>query len=123
MHSILGHSDTATAYANRALRQSPFDLMVHEGYVALGNAAMVGTRYEEAASFYARAMQSSPKTGTYYLMQAMALALAAHVEEARSLVERGLEREPQFRVRWLCGIEYAIARRQICRSGELAGAS
>jgi class 3 adenylate cyclase len=104
VHSILGHSDKATAYANRALRQSPFDLMVQEAYMALGIAAIAETRYEEAASFYARAVQSSPKTSTYYLFHAIALALAGHLDEARPLAERGLELEPQFRVRWLCGM-------------------
>jgi tetratricopeptide (TPR) repeat protein len=63
-HSFAGHSDKATAYANRALRQSPFDLLVHEAYVALGNAALTETRYEEAATFYAMAVQSNPKSGT-----------------------------------------------------------
>ena len=100
MHSILGHSDKATGYANRALRQSPFDLMVHEAYVALGNAAITETRYEEAASFYARAVQSSPKTGTHYLLQAIALALAGRLAEARSLAKRGLELEAAIS-RWL----------------------
>jgi adenylate cyclase len=103
VHSIAGHSDQATAYASRALRQSPFDLLVHEAYVALGNASVHEARYDEAASFYARAVQSSPKTGTYYLMQAMALALAGRLEEARSLVEPGLDREPEFRVSWFRG--------------------
>jgi adenylate cyclase len=103
-YSILGHSEKAVAYANRALRQSPFDLLVPQAYLALGHAAISDTRYEEAASFCARAVQSSPKTGTYYMLQALALALAGRVEEARSLAELGLEREPQFRVSWLCGI-------------------
>jgi adenylate cyclase len=103
-HAILGHSEKAVAYANRALRQSPFDLLVPQAYLALGHAAISDTRYEEAASFWARAVQSSPKTGTYYMLQALALALAGRVEEARSLAELGLEREPQFRVSWLRGI-------------------
>ena len=119
MHSILGHSDKATGYANRALRQSPFDLMVHEAYVALGNAAIAETRYEEAASFYARAVQSSPKTGTYYLLHAIALALAGHLAEARSLAERGLELEPQFRVRWLCGISTRALADKFAEAGRL----
>jgi TolB-like protein/tetratricopeptide (TPR) repeat protein len=101
VHSILGHSDKAAAYANRALRQSPFDFLVHEAYVALGNAALADTRYEEAASSYARAMQSSPKIGTYYLFRAIALALAGRLEEARPLAERVFEFEPQFRIRWM----------------------
>lgn len=101
VHGILGHSDKAAAYANRALRQSPFDFLMHEAYVALGNAALTETRYEEAASFYAKAMQSSPNLGTYYYFQAIALALAGRLEEARPLAERGFELEPQFRVRWM----------------------
>jgi hypothetical protein len=36
-------------------------------------------------------------------MQAMALALAGRLEEARSLVEPGLDREPEFRVSWFRG--------------------
>jgi adenylate cyclase len=119
VHSILGHSDKATGYANRALRQSPFDLMVHEAYVALGNAAITETRHEDAASFYARAVQSSPKTGTYYLLQAIALALAGRLEEARSLAERGLEREPQFRVGWLCGISTRALADKFAEAGRL----
>ena len=119
VHSILGHSDTATAYANRALRQSPFDLMVPQAYLALGNAAISETRYEEAASFCARAVQSSPKTGTYYLFQAIALALAGRVEEARSLAELGLEREPQFRVRWLCGMLTRALADKFAEAGRL----
>jgi Flp pilus assembly protein TadD len=115
VHGIFGHSKTATAYANRALRQSPFDLLVHEAYVALGNAALLETRYEEAASFYASAMQSRPKTGTYYVFHAVALALAGRLEEARSPLKRGFvcfgfELESQFRVRWvldMCAPELA----------------
>jgi TolB-like protein/class 3 adenylate cyclase/tetratricopeptide (TPR) repeat protein len=103
VHSFVGHSDKAIAYANRALRQSPYDFLAREAYVALGNAAIHDTRYEEAASFFAKAVQSSPTTGTYYLLQAMALAAAGRFEEAGSLVERGLELEPEFRVRWFRG--------------------
>ena len=103
LHSFVGHSDKAVAYANRALRQSPFDPLAHEAYVAMGNAAVHEARYDEGASFYARAVQSSPKTGTYYLMQAMALALAGRLEEAHLLVEPGLHREPEFHVGWYRG--------------------
>ena len=49
--------------------------------------AISDTRYEEAASFWARAVQSSPKTGTYYMLQALALALAGRVEEDAVLGE------------------------------------
>ena len=119
VHGFVGHSDQATAYANRALRQSPFDVLVHEAYVALGNAAIHEARYDEAASFYARAVQSSPKTGTYYLMQAMALALAGRLEEARSLVEPGLCREPEFRVSWYRGFCTRELAEKMIKAGRL----
>jgi TolB-like protein/Tfp pilus assembly protein PilF len=119
VHSFAGHSDKAVAYANRALRQSPFDFLVHEAYVALGNAAIHETRYEEAASFYARAVQSSPKTGTYYLVQAIALALAGRLEEARPLVESGLEREPEFHVRWFRGFYTPKLADKMAEAGRL----
>ena len=123
VHSIAGYSDQATAYANRALRQSPFDLLVHEAYVALGNAAVHEARYDEAAAFYARAVQSSPKTGTYYLMQAMALALAGRLEEARSLVEPGLYREPEFRVGWFRGFFTEQLANKFMEAGRLLALS
>jgi adenylate cyclase len=119
VHGFVGHSDQATAYANRALRQSPFDFLVHEAYVALGNAAIHEARYDDAASFYARAVQSSPKTGTYYLMQAMALALAGRLEEAHSLVEPGLYREPEFRVSWYRGFFTRELAEKMIRAGRL----
>jgi adenylate cyclase len=118
-HSFAGHSDKAAAYANRALRQSPFDLLVHEAHVALGIAAIHEARYGEAGAFFARAVQSSPKTGTYYLLQAMAGALAGRVDEARSLVESGLVREPQFRVRWLCEMSTRSLADKFAEAGRL----
>lgn len=119
VHGFVGHSEQATAYASRALRQSPFDFLVHEAYVALGNAAIHEARYDEAASFYARAVQSSPTTGTYYLMQAMALALAGRLEEARSLVEPGLYREPEFRVSWYRGFFTRELAEKMIKAGRL----
>ena len=76
-------------------------------------------RYEEARAFFARAVQSSPKTGTYYLLQAMALALAGRLEEARPLVEHGLEREPEFRVRWFRGFFAPALADKFGRAGRL----
>ena len=64
-------------------------------------------------------MQSSPKTGTYYLMQAMALALAGRLEEARSLVEPGLCREPEFRVSWYRGFCTRELAEKMIKAGRL----
>ena len=122
VHSIVGHSEKAVAYANRALRQSPFDLLVHEAYLALGNAAITDARYEEAASFYARAVQSNPKTAqTTCFMRSRWLWLDAR--GSTTPAKRGLELEPQFRLRWFRGIFTREARGQDCRSGPFAGAA
>ena len=44
-------------------------------------------------------MQANPRFGTLYFTQAIALALAGCVEEAKPIVRQGLELEPGFRAR------------------------
>jgi adenylate cyclase len=76
-HGMAGHAETATSFANRALRLSPFDPQAFEAHMALGEAALV-----EA-----------------YLFQAIPLALAGRKEEAQPFLRRGFELEPAFRIR------------------------
>ena len=99
IHAYSGNSAAAIALANRALRQSPFDLWAYAGYVALGAAAIQEARYDEAASHYAKAVQANSSFIAPYFSQAIAIALAGRVEEARPLVGRALELEPGFRIR------------------------
>ena len=97
MHVARGNSATGTAYARRAIRLSPFDPGSYLGHIALGAAALLEARYDEAPSNYARAVQASPGLSYVHAAHAVALALAGRGEEARPVVRQVLELEPGFR--------------------------
>ena len=106
IHASSGNSAAATAYANRALRLSPFDPVAFAAHGALGHVAFQEARYDEAASCYAKAVQANPRFSLYYFVQAIALALAGRVEEARPIVGQGLELNPGARISEV--LEYAL---------------
>jgi len=97
VHAYSGNANAAITYANRGLRLSPFDTSAYVAYAALGIAAIQESRYNEAASHYARAAEASGGFIGNYLSQAVALALAGRKEEARAIVHRFVEPEPEFR--------------------------
>lgn len=97
IHAFAGHPDIATSYAERALRLSPFDFLAYEAHMAEGMGAIQQSRFAEAASHYARAIQNCPTNSSNYLLAAVSLALAGRLDEARLLSERGIALEPGFR--------------------------
>jgi adenylate cyclase len=97
IHAYSGNLAAATAYANRALRLSPFDPVAFVAHAALGHVAFREARYDEAVSHYAKAVQANPHFSTLYFALAVALALAGRVEDARPIVEQLLELAPDFR--------------------------
>ncbi len=109
IHAASGNCGAATAYANRALRLSPFDPVVFLAHGALGHVAFQEARYDEAASHYAKALQANPRFSLYYCLQAAALALAGRLEEARPIVGRLLELNPGVRSSEV--FEYALLNR------------
>jgi TolB-like protein len=99
----------ATAFhAKQALRLSPFDPSAFEAHLAMGMAAVGELHFEEAVSHFAKASQINPRHSLFPFMHAIALALAGRAEEATSLVRRGLELEPGFRIRIFS--EFGMAR-------------
>jgi hypothetical protein len=64
--------------------------------LALGVAAVEEARYDAACCF-AEGVQANSRFGPLYFLQAMALALAGRVEEARPIVRQGSELAPGFR--------------------------
>ena len=79
--------------------------------------AILEARYEDAASRYANAVQGNPRFSTLYFIQAAALALAGHEEEARPIARRGLELMPGWRVRMFLEIGMAAAVADKFREG------
>jgi adenylate cyclase len=98
-NAMAGDPDKAIAFANRALRLSPFDSLAFEAHMALGEAAIRQGRYADAAGCFAKAAQTNTNFSTAYLLAGIALVLAGKTDEALPLVQRGLELEPGFRTR------------------------
>ena len=89
IHAYDDNPAAASAYANRALRLSPFDHVAFLAHVSLGVVAFQEARYDEAASHYAKAVQANAHFSTLYFCHATALALAGRVEEARPIIRKG----------------------------------
>jgi adenylate cyclase len=99
IHAWKGESVAAVAYAQRALRLSPFDPLAYAAHIAMATAAIHEDRYDEAAAFFGKAAQANPGHGMFVLAQAESLALAGRLDEARLIWAKGLELEPEFRIR------------------------
>jgi adenylate cyclase len=98
LYAIDENAGAARAYANRALRLSPFDPLADHAHVALGMSALLEDRYDEAVSHYAKAVQLNPRFSILYLGYAGVLALAGRAEDAKPVVRKLLELEPAFRL-------------------------
>ena len=76
-------SQKAIANFERALRLSPIDPMNFNNYVGMGSAHEVAQEYDEAASFYRRALEERPNAGWIYRNLASSLSGAGRIEEAK----------------------------------------
>jgi tetratricopeptide (TPR) repeat protein len=113
LYAWSGDPVTATAYAQRALRLSPFDPLVYVAHIALAVAGFQEERYDEAAAYWAKCAQVIPSFGSFARAQAFSLALAGRMEEARAIFARALELDPEYRIRTTFELGYvpAIAER------------
>ena len=82
--------------ASRALRLSPFDLLVYLAHLAQGLAAVQEGRYAEAGDSMMRMVQANSSLSSLYFIGAAALALAGRLEAAQSWLEHGFAKEPDF---------------------------
>jgi Tfp pilus assembly protein PilF len=98
LYARYGDPATAASYAHRAMRLSPFDPGTHMAHNAFALAAMQEGRYDEAAAWWAKCAHAHPNIGGFAMGQAMALALAGRMDEARPVFARGLEFIPGFRI-------------------------
>jgi Flp pilus assembly protein TadD len=92
LYGLFGHSLSATNYAQRALRLSPFDPLAYHAHHALTAAACLEERYDDAVLHAARLAQASPNFATHVMIHAFALALAGRTVGARLQRDVGPER-------------------------------
>lgn len=82
----------------RALRLSPIDPMNFNNYVGIGSAHEVAQEYDEAATFYRRALQERPNARWIYRNLAASLSGAGRVEEARQAYAEMMRNYPDLTV-------------------------
>jgi tetratricopeptide (TPR) repeat protein len=99
LYGIWGRSVSATSYAQRALRLSPFDPLAYHAHLALTFAAIQEERSDEAVAHGAKLAQVSPNLGVHVMTYAEALALAGRMDEARLVCARALEIEPSISIK------------------------
>jgi adenylate cyclase len=89
-----GDDAEAIEQAELAIRLSPFDPLIYLPCVGLAYAHFAVRRYEEAAAAASRASQSNPRFSVPYILHAAALAETGCGDDARAMVQRLLELEP-----------------------------
>jgi TolB-like protein len=98
-NAFSGHPTQVREYAKRAIRLSPFDLLLYLAHLAQGLASIQEARYEEAAGYLDQSMQANPTLSSVRFVAASAHALAGRLETAKAVADKGLEMEPGFRLR------------------------
>ncbi len=98
LYAWSGDPVTGAKYAHRALRLSPVDPLAYVAHLAFGIVAFHEGRYEEAAAWWEKCSRANPKFVPFARAQAFALALAGRMDEARPILQRGLEPGPGFRL-------------------------
>ena len=108
-------------YAKRALRLSPFDLLVSGGLTAQGIASVQEHRYDDAAIYHELSVQANPTLSSFRFFAACAHALAGKLEAARDLARHGLEMQPGFRLRFFCKLLRSDIADSYAEGGRLLG--
>ena len=88
----------AIAHFERAIRLSPLDPMNFNNYVGIGSAHEVAQEYDEAATFYRRALLERPNARWIYRNLASSLSGAGRVEEARQAYAEVMRNYPDLTV-------------------------
>lgn len=108
---LCGAYARAVEEAEKALRLSPLEPLVHHAWLALALACLLTGQPKEAATHARRAIAGNSNFAWSYCVAALAAARLDHLEEAAEMVSRLLAAAPGFRVESLLRIRFADAAR------------
>ena len=93
-----GEPDTAIKRAEFAIRLSPVDprIFAWQHYIALAH--LSAGRYDEAASWAERALRENPNMAAPVRVAAVSYALAGRIAEARQIMKRIRQLDPELRL-------------------------
>jgi TolB-like protein/class 3 adenylate cyclase len=120
-NAFSGHPARATEYAKRALRLSPFDLLLYLAYLAQGLASTQEERYEDAAAYLDQSLQANPTLSSLRFIAASAHALSGRLETARAIAGKGLEMEPGFTLRLFFELMTWEVADKLAKGGRMLG--
>jgi tetratricopeptide (TPR) repeat protein len=95
---FIGRAEETEAHIAEALRLSPRDTMAYSWMTAAGSAKLHLRSYEQAVTWFRRAIESNRNNPPAYLNLAAALAQLGRLDEARSAVKAGLALNPEYTV-------------------------
>jgi adenylate cyclase len=98
LENYADQSQKAIGNFERALRLSPIDPMNFNNYVGIGSAHEIAQEYDEAATFYRRALQERPNARWIYRNLASSLSGAGRVEEAGQAYAEMIRNYPDLTV-------------------------
>jgi TolB-like protein/class 3 adenylate cyclase/tetratricopeptide (TPR) repeat protein len=97
-----GKADEGIEWGERALRLSPFDLMIQGPLLAIALGRLQRGEYERAADAAHKVVQARPYWSLGHVALAAAQAKLARLESAKSAGRRVLELQPDFTISGLC---------------------
>jgi tetratricopeptide (TPR) repeat protein len=94
----VGHAEETEAHVLEALRLSPRDSASSYWLLFVGVSKMLLGRYEEAAAWLRRSIESNRNNPMSHFQLAAALALLGRVDDAKTAARGGLALNPQFTI-------------------------
>jgi adenylate cyclase len=94
--SYAGEAERAIDWGERALRISPIDRFAYIPQHAIATGYFLRGRYEEAATFARRAVQSNPSFSVMHCILAAVLAKLGRIEAAKAAAQQVLALQPSF---------------------------
>jgi adenylate cyclase len=94
----LGEPASAIERLERSMRLSPLDPIAYMGYAGMALALLLADRYDEAASWAAKAINEQPNWAMPLRVAAIAYALSDRIVEAREAMARLREFDPALRL-------------------------
>jgi len=95
---FIGRAEETEAHIGEALRLSPSDTQAYAWMSAAGGAKLHLGSYEQAVTWFRRAIEANRNNPSAYLNLAAALAQLGRLDEARSAVKAGLALNPAYTV-------------------------
>ena len=95
---FIGRAEETEAHIAEALRLSPRDTMAYSWMTTAGGAKLHLGSYEQAVTWFRRAIEANRNNPPAYLNLAAALAQLGRLDEARSAVRAGLPLNPAYTV-------------------------